>query len=426
MANNVNITSNGIQKVLKNYNEKQALTEYIWNGFDAKANRVEINYTANTLGFIDSLEVVDNGYGINYKSLKIKFDPFYESEKALQIAVNKNRSVMHGKNGVGRLTFFKFADDAEWQTTFEQSGVLKSAKIQIGVSSLNNYKASLLDVKLMNEPGTRVVFSNLKISEEYLLKEIIPFLKSEFCWFLELNKGRGYTLLINGQPLDFADNILDYEDNIVLKYNDRVSFKLKFVQWKESLHKELSKVYYINERGGEQHKEYTTLNKKADEYFHSVYIESEFFTDFDFTGSEFDTQIRLYNRSKSSPEYKFLNKNVNELLRTRRKPFLKEYSYKFIEKYEEDGIMPAGKKNKKELLLLLRALYEIQPKLFNNLSIDQKKTIVALLDTLLSSNQRSLMPAVLENILDLEDEERDELSAILNVKLKAVKLAHEA
>jgi len=420
MANNVNITSSGIQKVLRNYNEKQAMAEYIWNGFDANATTVELNYTANALGFIDSLEICDNGYGINFKTLKVKFDPFYESEKALQLALNRYRSVMHGKNGVGRLTFFKFANDAEWQTTFLQNEVLKSGRIRIGVSALNNYEADLLEIPLNERPGTRVLFSNLKISDENLVQEIIPFLKSEFCWFLELNKKRGYTILVNGVPLDYTANIQDYEEDIMLKYNDsNTVFKLKFVQWKDSLHKELSKAYFINERGEEMHKEYTTLNKKADEYFHSVYIESEFFTDFDFSGTEFDTQVKIYNRSKSSPEFKYLTKKVNELLRAKRKVFLKEYSSKLVERYTKEGVLSftsSGQEDVKrnnDLMSTLKALYEIQPKLFSNLSIDQKKTMVALLDSLLFSNQRSQVLPILENIIDLEEEERSELSALL-------------
>ena len=414
MSNNVNITSNGIQKVLRNYNEKQALSEYIWNGFDAKADTVEIIYTANALGFIDSLEIIDNGYGINFKNLKAKFDPFYESEKAKQVGVNKNKSVMHGKNGVGRLTFFKFANDAEWQTTFLQNEVLKSGRIQIGVSALNNYQAHLLEIPLSSKSGTRVLFSNLKISDDYLVQEIIPYLKAEFCWFLELNKKRGFNILINGEPLDYTDNILHYEEDIEMKYEDNnTSFKLKFVQWKESLHRELSKAYFINEKGEEMHKEYTTLNKKADEYFHSIYIESEFFTDFDFNGSEFDAQVRLYNRSKSAPEFKFLTKKVNEFLRDKRKPFLKEYSGKLIEKYEEDGILPSDKTGRENLLKVLRSLYEIQPKLFSNLSIDQKKTIVALFNSLLQSNQKDQIITILEHIIDLEDEEKTALRVLL-------------
>jgi len=421
MANNVNITSNGIQKVLRNYNEKQAMAEYIWNGFDANATNVEINYSSNALGFIDSLEICDNGYGINFKTLKVKFDPFYESEKALQLAVNKYKSVMHGKNGVGRLTFFKFANDAEWQTTFLENSVLKSGRIRIGVSALNNYQASMLDIPLNEKTGTRVLFSNLKISDENLEQEIIPFLKSEFCWFLELNKKKDYKILINGKPLDYTDNIQDYEEGITIKYAEsNTVFKLKFVQWKDSLHKELSKAYFVNERFEEMHKEYTTLNKKADEYYHSVYIESEFFTDFDFSGTEFDTQVKIYNRSKSSPEFKFLTKQVNELLRAKRKLFLKEYSSKLLERYEKEGVLsfvkhhPADVMREKNLHNTIKAIYEIQPKLFSNLSIDQKKTIIALIDTLLHSDQRQQVLAIIESVVELEEEERTELLALLS------------
>jgi hypothetical protein len=420
MENNVNITSSGIQKVLRNYSEKQALAEYIWNGFDANADTVEINYTANELGFMDRFEIYDNGYGINFKNLKIKFDPFYESEKALKLALNRNRSAMHGKNGVGRLTFFKFANDAEWQTTFLYNSQLKSGRIRIGVSALNNYQAELLDMPLSDKPGTRVLFSNIKILEENMEQEIIPFLKAEFCWFLELNKKRDYKIIVNGIPLDYTDNIQSYEEDILVKdETNQTVFRLKFVQWKESLHKELSKVYYINERGEEKFKEYTTLNKKADEYFHSVYIESEFFTDFDFSGTESDTQVKLYNRSKSSPAYKLLNKRVNELLRSKRKFFLKEYSSKLLQRFENEGVLslsdkePSDPERKKILLSALKTIYEIQPKIFSNLSIDQKRTFIALINALLISDQRNSLLHLLENIVDLEEEERAELTVLL-------------
>jgi hypothetical protein len=196
-------------------------------------------------------------------------------------------------------------------------------------------------------------------------------------------------------------------------------FKLKFVQWRASLHKELSKAYFINEKNEEMHKEYTTLNKKADEYFHSVYIQSEFFTDCDFSGSEYDAQVKLYHRSRTSPEFKFLQKKVNELLRTKRKIFLKEYSSRLLARYEKEGVIAVHGDTQKdlnhrnELLSFIKIIYEIQPKLFSNLSIDQKKTIVSLLDMILVSDQRQLMMAVLENIVEMDEEEKAELNAIL-------------
>jgi hypothetical protein len=420
MASNVNITSSGIQKVLRNFNEKQAIAEYIWNGFDAKANTINIVYTSNALGYIDALTIEDNGYGIDFETLNVKFNPFYESEKALQQAVNKNRSAMHGKNGVGRLTFFRFANDAEWKTTYLHEGTLTSGMINIGVDSLNNYQSQVLPNPLSNATGTSILFSNLKISAEFIEQEVVPYLKSEFCWFLELNKTRGFTIQVNGQSLEYEDNIQDQEGDVLIRYEEsNTLFKLKFVQWKESLHKELSKVYFLNEKSEEIYKEYTTLNKKADEYFHSVYIESEFFNDFDFSGLELDSQTNLYHRSRSAAEYKFLNKKVNDLLLAKRKLFLKEYSGKLIERYEKEGILSFNSQvnldpnRKNGLIEFLKSLYEIQPKLFSNLSIDQKKTIVSLIDLLLISNQRQYLPDLLEGIVDLAENEKLELSNML-------------
>src|SRR3954466_11100202 len=114
MASNVNITSKGIQKILRKYTAEQAIAEYIWNGFDAKATTINLNYTYNALGRLDFIDIIDDGYGINFNELKSKFDPFYDSEKAIEITAPVHTSTMHGKNGVGRLTFFTFANVAEW------------------------------------------------------------------------------------------------------------------------------------------------------------------------------------------------------------------------------------------------------------------------------------------------------------------------
>jgi hypothetical protein len=226
MANNVNITSKGIQKVLQNYTSKLALAEYIWNGFDAKADTIKLNYAFNVLGAIEYIEVIDNGYGINFEKLATKFNPFYESEKAIEITAPKHTSTMHGKNGVGRLTFFKFAKTAKWITTYEKDIELESCSIQIGIDGLNTYKADILDKNTDSHTGTKVTFTNVHIPKEELEKSIIPYLISEFCWFLELNKNKEYSIIINGIPLDYGLNIADYEENVEIKYEaSKILFK---------------------------------------------------------------------------------------------------------------------------------------------------------------------------------------------------------
>lgn len=98
----IQITVPGIKKALSRYDARQAIAEYIWNGFDAQATCVEISYHSNELGGLSSLTITDNGYGIPREKLNTKFVPFYESEKLSDQNTEKiQNSAIHGKNGVG-------------------------------------------------------------------------------------------------------------------------------------------------------------------------------------------------------------------------------------------------------------------------------------------------------------------------------------
>jgi hypothetical protein len=437
MASNVKITSRGIQKILKNYNEKLAVAEYIWNGFDAKANTIYINYSANELGHLETLSITDNGYGIDLSKLSSKFNPFYDSEKAVEISSPKHTSIMHGKNGVGRLTFFTFAHNAKWTTTYKEKDELVSGSIQINIDGLNTFQPTIFDNPIQNQTGTEVSFFNITISKEDLENSIIPFLICEFCWFLELNKAKNYSIIINGEPLNFTQNIIDFQDDIEIVYEpSNTEFKVKYIQWQASLHKEFSKYYFLNGNEIEVYKDYTTLNKKGDEFFHSVFISSDFFNDFDFNSNEDEIQSKLFGKAKSSPEYKYLIKEVNKILREKRKPFLRIYASRLVEKYEQDGIMPVyeteweEKYKKPQLEETIIGLYEAQPKLFASLNIDQKKTFVRLLDLLLDSNERENLFKIIDEVVELESEEREDLANLfkttkLNRIIETIKLIED-
>ena len=440
MAGNVNVTSNGIKKILSNYEKPNSIAEYIWNGFDAKANTVNINYTVDNFGSLEFLEIIDNGYGINHNKLNSKFKPFYESEKSIKVSAPKHTSTMHGKNGVGRLTFFTFAHSAKWLTSFNDGKKNETNSIIINSNELTDFKVESVGNE-SDITGTIVTFTNIQISENEMDKVIIPFLIREFCWFLELNKHKNFKITINDIPVNYESNVAERDEKISITYSDSKSnnktiFNIKFIQWRESLHQEYSKYYFLNDKGNEVYKDHTTLNKKGDEFFHSVYIQSDYFKDFDFNSSENESQVKLFGKAKSSPEYRYLTKEINQILRQKRKPFLRQFADKLIEQYEETGILPnyktewEEKYKKEDLIETLKSLYEIQPKLFTSLSINQKKTFVRFLDLLLDSNEREDLFKVLDEILDLSTKEREDLAKIfrttkLNRVIETLKLIED-
>lgn len=194
------------------------------------------------------------------------------------------------------------------------------------------------------------------------------------------------------------------------------------MHWKESLHKELSKYYFL--AGGEEiYKDYTTLNKKSDDYFHSVYIDSDFFRDFDFKSFENEGQVALFGAAKSAPEYRFLIKELNEYLKNKRKPFLKEYADRLIETLEQDGIFPKyvtereRDVSKSRLTPLIKVLYEVEPKLFSSLSIDQKKMLVRLLDFSLKTEDKQGVFNLISEIIQPDEEDGDDLREGLSISL---------
>src|ERR1700743_141055 len=133
----VQIGNQGIKKALKKISVEEAIAEYIWNGFDAQATSVELRFKTNgPFGQVDTLTITDNGTGIAAGTLQKKFTPFLESEKALK---RREENIgLEGKNGYGRLTFYKFAGHADWDTCYREGGKVFGYSISIQALALDD------------------------------------------------------------------------------------------------------------------------------------------------------------------------------------------------------------------------------------------------------------------------------------------------
>lgn len=415
-SEDVLITSIGIKNSLKRYKSLQALAEYVWNGFDAHASRVDITIYNNDLDGTGMIVVKDNGTGIDRSLLSQKFKPFYQSEKIYEPTIK--HSATHGKNGVGRLTFFTFANFARWKTSYRQNNLILSYEIEINTASLQRYEPS--DEQESKEfTGTSVTFSDL-INSDITPDTARIFLAQEFCWFLELNKNQGFSIYINEEQLNYSTHILKSEEHQYTYPNTKTLFTVRYICWDIKL-SEYSKYYYIKEDGTEVTKENTTLNNKGDSFYHSVYIQSRFFNYFD-TNDSGMSQLTIGGLShKKSPEFEFVMKEVNKHLYDMRRPFIKETVSKVVDALDIEGAFPdydpkniLDQYRKSQISEMLSTIYIAQPKLFSNsMNKEQKKTFIRLLDLIMESGEVDSLFKILNEILDMTEVERTDLADIL-------------
>lgn len=411
---NVLITPEGIQKNLQNIKPLDSICEYIWNGFDAAASEIRIVFHNNELGIVEKIEITDNGDGICFDELTDKFQRFNVSSKG---ANDLKISLPRGRRGIGRLTFFAFALSCRWDTVYRKDDQNYEYYIQMNKNQLNQYDDN--DGKNPHKTnkctGTKVTISNLEVINK---TEVVQRIKEEFFWFLELNKNRGFRIIVDNDEINCND-LIQYSciidtNNLGLKNNYTVSF----VHWNTKLGAECSRIYYLNSDGIEKYKETTRLNRKADQFYHSIYIKSDYFEDFLWETGDQEGQKSLYS-SKADDEYKSLMKHIYSYVIAYRKKYLKDTSDCFINSMIENEIYPRfkdgviGEFQKEQLDKVVGTLYIAQPKIFTGINDDNKKIVLSLLNLIIENGNKPQLFEILQQVIELTEEETEELANLL-------------
>lgn len=405
----VQVDANGIKNRLRRVQPRRAIAEYIWNGFDSGATKVDITFTCSELGSIDSLSVKDNGSGIPFSELDNKFTPVLSSEKESK---QVQRSLTHGKNGLGRLTFYHFAQYANWDTCYEDNDSAKSYRIRVDESRIDHYEVGETSVAKKDAIGTVVTFDNIiNLSEQDFKSDILEYLRKEFAWFLELHKQSAHQLTINGEPLTYDSLIKD-----TTKFESLISdnlFSIEYVRWSSKLNRHFSRYYCSGSDGQCNYTNPTTLNNKGDAYYHSVFITSEFFNEFKV--GEADGQADLLTRnSDQSDDFKTLVAEINQFLQEKRKPFIVGYAQTLVEEYEIAGIFPHYNSDNRweviraeDLREAVVQLYQVEPRIFNKLNKHQKKTLVGFLSLIIDGGDIEDLFKVLDGVIALSSSDRE-------------------
>ncbi len=409
------IHSDGIRKLLKKHTIERCISEYIWNGFDAKASVVKISYETESedLQTIRSLTIEDNGFGINYDELAIKFKPILVSQKQ-----SARSDLIKGKNGFGRFSFDNFAQHAQWNTVYEKDGKKYAYAIDIDGSNLISYKTSDIQ-ETEGEPKTSVSFVNLKdkLSVSFIENNLRQYLITEFSWYLEVRKD--FKIIINDSELDVSGFIADQEDfTIEVENNDsKITIPCKYRRWNKKPNDEFSRFYFLNDDLDYKTSKTTLLNNKGDGFWHSVIVIHDFFDNVQVASDEDD--IELFASPDQKKTFKEIVNQLNGFLKNKRKPFLKKNAEKLVEKYENESVFPDfgneswNQMRKTELQTFVKELYEVEPRVFTNLNKEQRCIFIRLLNLLMEENERDRILKIISSVIELTPEDQEHFTKIL-------------
>jgi hypothetical protein len=85
----------------------KAIAEFVWNALDADAKRTSVEFVRNGLGGLENIIIRDNGSGITKARAEHDFESLGESWKLTKARTPLLGRAIHGKEGQGRLRFFR-------------------------------------------------------------------------------------------------------------------------------------------------------------------------------------------------------------------------------------------------------------------------------------------------------------------------------
>lgn len=409
MKEKVSVTDTGIQSsgLPKDYME--AIAEYIWNGFDAAATTISINFETNAIDTIHSLSITDNGTGIDYDLLKETFGHFNDSIKKAYF--QKYSSGIKGNKGRGRFSFSAFSGKAFWQTVYKDTatGMLTEYDITITRNSKDFFEPDNKKPSKKKETGTTVTFSELfdVTGFSFQSDEFKNFLVKEFGWFLMLNREKEYQILINGQPIEYVQSIAE-SDTGTLALKDaegtQYYFRITFVRWSEKIGDKFF-FYFLNSKQEEVFKDLTSFNNNAIGFNHSVYIESRYFDTFH-PGDIEHTQ-NMFEKTRQHMVFKSLMIHLHELLRNRQKAFVDGTAAgKLVDLYDRNDVLPRIEDNHKrtEFLHTLKNIYSMEPRLFQGLNKEQQRVYTGLIGILLQTDRKEELMELISRVSKLREE----------------------
>ena len=404
----VQLTNEHLNRI-KNATVVEALTEFIWNALDADASVILVKYNRNSLGGIDTVSISDNGHGIDYETIETCFGRLGNSYK-LQKKKSPEGRLYHGKMGQGRYKGFVLGNMIHWESRYkeEHSGELWSFSISGNSTQLKQFTISEKNRIEDNAHGTEVTISDLA-EKCYQLDSPSTLEKISMRLAPYLFAYTGITIILDDLKIDpskSVSNVSDIPVKVKTNGNEEIEAMVKIIEWESGNHKSL---FLCNTKGLVYHEEKSFI--KENNFSHCVYVMSQLIE-----------ELHLNNTlevNEFDPKYTTLKKEVRKVVRDYYRKRLSDNAAETVQQLKKENIYPYQGNPNNIVEEAERQVFDIcavkvhqhLPE-FNKNSKPSKKLTLNLLKQAMIQNPSS-MRKILNEVLDLDMEQRDELAELL-------------
>ena len=182
-----------------------AISELIWNAYDADATEVRVQLEAGQLTQLGTIRVIDNGTGIPLDTVEESFQKLGGSWKKLATKTSGGRAI-HGEKGQGRFKAFALGDTVAWTssnggqkyTIYGQKADLKRFQLSEPVAtSSRGCTVEIRDVvkdfeiwgsggfadrvrdvfalQLYDDPSFRIVYDGIDVDAREAIEAVTPY-----------------------------------------------------------------------------------------------------------------------------------------------------------------------------------------------------------------------------------------------------------
>ena len=212
------------------------VAELIWNALDADAEKVRVWLREGPMGGIETVEVDDDGAGIDVTRVDDAFQKLGGSWKVTTKVSDQGR-VLHGRAGKGRFRAGSIGRQLRWSTANRAiDGAIHTFRISIDTDNLTDVEIQPSDAKKPRAAtGTRVVISKIEspLSKAFDEGGLRERLTEEFGPFLL--RYPNVKIEIQGQRLD-PGVLVSNEETILLPSLLPVEgdVNVRLVEWKKT------------------------------------------------------------------------------------------------------------------------------------------------------------------------------------------------